>query len=80
MVNERKTEKLVRDLLEENGYAHKNNIVIEEQASDNPKIDKLLQTETTKSFGLGRNANQNSINRIPQFKTYSFDQFMKQLN
>ena len=44
MVNERKTEKLVRDLLEENGYAHKNNIVIEEQASDNPKIDKLLQT------------------------------------
>ncbi len=53
MVNERKTENLIRNLLNENGYTHKNNIVIEEQASDNPRIDKLLQTASKKGSCKG---------------------------
>ena len=53
MVNERKTENLVRKLLEENGYTNKSNVIIEEQASDNPRIDKLLQTASKKGRGKG---------------------------
>ena len=50
MANERKTENLVRDLLREQGYTDNENIVIEEQQSDNPKIDKLLN-KASKSGG-----------------------------
>lgn len=53
---------------------------IKDELRTNSELDKLLQIDSNKTFGLGRNANYNSINRIPQFKTYSFDQFMKQLN
>ena len=38
MANERKTENLVRNLLNENGYTDKSNIIIEEKASDNPRL------------------------------------------
>jgi len=50
-MNERKTEKIVRDLLHEKGYYDNDNIVIEEQKSDNPKIDKLLKN-ASKSGGV----------------------------
>ena len=53
---------------------------IKDELRTNSELDKLLQIDSNKTFGLGRNANYNSINRIPQFKTYSFDQFMKILN
>jgi len=42
MANERKTEAIVRRLLRENGYYDSDDIIIEEQSSDNPTIDKLL--------------------------------------
>ena len=51
-MNERKTEKIVRDLLHEKGYYDNDNIVIEEQSSTNPKIDKLLKN-ASKSGGEG---------------------------
>lgn len=44
MGNERKTENIVRSLLQQNGYTKNSDILIEEQQSDNPKIDKLLKT------------------------------------
>ena len=49
MANERKTEKIVRSHFEKF-----NNIHIEEQASDNAKIGKLLQTASKKGSGKGR--------------------------
>jgi hypothetical protein len=53
MVNERKTENLVRKLLEKQGYTDNQNITIEEQKSDNPKIDKLLKSASKKGSGRG---------------------------
>lgn len=44
MGNERKTENIVRKLLQQNGYSDNDDIIIEEQKSDNLKIDKLLKT------------------------------------
>ena len=53
MANERKTENIVRDLLREQGYNDNENIIIEEQQSDNPRIDKLLN-KASKSGGGGK--------------------------
>ena len=53
MANESKTESIVRKLLEENGYTNNDNIVIEEQSSDNPKIDKLLKSASKSGKGKG---------------------------
>jgi len=53
MVNERKTENLVRDLLRQKGYYDNGNIIIEEQSSDNPKIDKMLQFASKSGDGKG---------------------------
>ena len=50
MANERKTENIVRSHFEQ----FKNIIHIEEQASDNAKIDKLLKTASKKGSGKGR--------------------------
>lgn len=50
-MNERITENIVRDLLREKGYYSNDNIVIEEQSSQNPKIDKLLKN-ASKSGGV----------------------------
>lgn len=50
MVNEKKTERIVRSHFEQ----YKNLIEIEEQASDIPKIDKLLKTASKKGDGKGR--------------------------
>lgn len=53
MANERKTENIIRKLLAEQGYTDNENIVIEEQASDNPKIDKLLTRASKSGIGKG---------------------------
>ncbi len=53
MVNESKTENIVRDLLREKGYYGNQNIVIEEKASDNPKIQKLLKRASKGGDGAG---------------------------
>ncbi len=52
MINERKTENLIRSLLRENQYISKS-ICIEEQKSDNPKIAKLLKYASKKGLGTG---------------------------
>jgi len=42
MVNERKTETLVRNKIRELGYFNDDNLIIEEQKSDNKIITNLL--------------------------------------
>lgn len=53
MANERKTEAIVRRLLDENGYYDSDDIIVEEQSSDNPKIDKLLGSASKSGKGKG---------------------------
>lgn len=53
MANERKTEKLVRNLLTKNGYYDDYGIVIEEQQSDYQVINKLLTVASKKGTGKG---------------------------
>ena len=53
MINERKTEKIVRNMLSSAGYDSKD-IIIEEQASENPSISKLLKNASKKGVGVGR--------------------------
>jgi type I restriction enzyme M protein len=50
MANERKTENIVRSHFEK----YKDILHIEEQASDNPKIDKALKTASKKGSGKGK--------------------------
>lgn len=50
-MNERVTENIVRNLLREKGYYNNDNIIIEEQKSDNPKIDKLLKNASKSGGG-----------------------------
>jgi type I restriction-modification system DNA methylase subunit len=52
-MNERKTENIVRELLRRNSYYDSNDIVIEEQRSDNPKITKLLRNASKRGNGCG---------------------------
>jgi len=52
-MTERKTENLVRDALRKLRYYDDNAIVIEEQKSDNPRIDKLLKNASKKGSGKG---------------------------
>jgi hypothetical protein len=52
MANERKTEKLVRDILTKLGY-YKNGFNVYEQQCDNPKIDKLLKNASKKGGSKG---------------------------
>ncbi|MDR0666834.1 MAG: SAM-dependent methyltransferase [Campylobacteraceae bacterium] len=53
MANERITENIVRKLLVDNGY--NNDLVkIEEQKSENPKINKLLQHASKSGKGVGK--------------------------
>ena len=53
MPNEKKTESLVRKLLEQRGYYNNESVLVEENSSDNPKIDKLLKG-ASKSGGKGK--------------------------
>ena len=43
MVNERKTEALVRSRLRRTGYLDDSDVSVEEQKSESPRIDKMLQ-------------------------------------
>lgn len=53
MANERKTENLVRALLREEGYYSSKNIIVEEQSSDSPRIDKMLKFASKSGKGKG---------------------------
>jgi hypothetical protein len=51
-MNERKTEKIIRDFLDQLGY-YKKGFTVFEQRCDNPKINKLLQGASKKGTGQG---------------------------
>ena len=53
MANERKTENIVRELLSSLGYYTDSSLFVEEQKSDNPRINKLLQNASKKGNGKG---------------------------
>lgn len=52
-MNERKTENIVRNLLSDIGYYKDNSLIIEEQKSDSPIIDKLLKNASKKGLSKG---------------------------
>ena len=54
MPNEAKTMELFRSFLRNQGYYNNDKIVIEEQISDNAKIDKLLKNASKKGNKNGR--------------------------
>ena len=54
MANEAKTMELFRSFLREQGYYDDSDIVIEEQVSDNAKIDKLLKNASKRGNNNGR--------------------------
>lgn len=54
MANERNTENLVRNMLRHKGYYDDPNIIVEEQKSKSPRIQKLLSTASKKGKGTGR--------------------------
>lgn len=58
MVNERKTEDIIRDILKRNKEIYeketKQSVIIEEQKSDNPRIAKLLLTASKAGLGVGK--------------------------
>jgi len=53
MGNERKTENIVRDALRKLKYYDNDAIIIEEQNSENPKINKLLKNASKSGYGAG---------------------------
>jgi len=53
MANERKTERIFREKLENAGYYKDAKISVEEQSSDNAKIKKLLKAASKKGLGSG---------------------------
>jgi hypothetical protein len=53
MANERKTEQYVRESLRRRGYFSDRSIVVEEQRSDDPKIQKLLKVASKRGGGVG---------------------------
>lgn len=53
MSNEAKTSAIFREMLRSAGYYDNNDIVVEEQKSDNPKIDKLLKNASKKGSKNG---------------------------
>lgn len=54
MLNERVTENIVRNLLREKLYYSDDNIIVEEQNSQNPRINKLLKNASKAGNGVGR--------------------------
>ncbi|HPI20354.1 MAG TPA: N-6 DNA methylase, partial [Candidatus Kapabacteria bacterium] len=52
-MNERKTEQIVRKFLQKYKYTDNSEIIIEEQKSDNPIVNKLLKTASKKGNGAG---------------------------
>ena len=53
MVNERKTESLVRSRLARSGYFDSSDLIVEEQKSDLPRVAKLLRNASKKGGGPG---------------------------
>lgn len=53
MLNERKTENIVRERLQELGYYGQSDIVVEEQKSDIPRIQKLLKNASKRGLSTG---------------------------
>ena len=53
MPNERKTEQYVRESLRRRGYYDNRRVTVEEQRSDNPKIQKLLKAASKRGGGIG---------------------------
>ena len=53
MANERKTETIVRETLRNLGYFSDDTIIIEEQSSNNPRINKLLKSASKSGPGQG---------------------------
>ena len=53
---------------------------IKDEDKVSAEMNKLIQQDVNKNFGLRRESNRNSVGSMPTFKTYSFEQFMKQLN
>ncbi|WP_052658103.1 N-6 DNA methylase [Shewanella algae] len=53
-LNEKKTEALVKKQLEKLGYFDDDDVIVEEQASDNPVIEKLLKGASKSGYGDGR--------------------------
>ena len=53
MANEAKTSQIFRRLLKAKGYYDDKTIVVEEQQSDNKKINKLLQNASKSGLGKG---------------------------
>jgi len=51
--NERKTESIVRDALRANGYFDEEDLLVEEQRSDDPRIQKLLRNASKAGNGVG---------------------------
>lgn len=52
-MNERKTENLLRDMLQKSFYFDSDDILVEEQKSDSPRINKLLRNASKKGNGCG---------------------------
>lgn len=52
--NERNTENIVRDLFQKLGYKDDSKIIVEEQKSENPAIQKLLQNASKSGKGIGK--------------------------
>lgn len=53
MRNERKTEAIVRESLRTNGYFDNADLIVEEQRSENPRIQKLLKNASKAGHGIG---------------------------
>lgn len=53
MNNERNTENIVRELLRKTGYYKSKNIIVEEQRSKNPSVQKLLKNSSKSGKGIG---------------------------
>lgn len=54
MVNERNTENLVRNMLRNKGYYDNPNVVIEEQKSQNNRIQAALKNASKQGYGVGK--------------------------
>lgn len=65
--NERKTENIVRDTLRAYGYFGDETLIIEEQRSDNPRINKLLKLASKAGPGSGQPEFIISSSKYPDF-------------
>jgi len=67
MANERKTETLVRETLRAHGYFDDDALTVDEQRSDNPRIQELLKTGLKGRTGGGKSEFYCFLSRFPRF-------------